>query len=179
MSRVALAPVAVAIAWFALPAWLWVSQFVLAALSDLYDGKLARRWGVVTERLRLADSVADTIYVLGVLVSLCVSHPEIVRQHAYGIGLLVALEAGRWLFDLLRFGRVASYHAISAKVFAASLVVAVIAIMGFGADHFLWPSIAFGVVSMLEGFAMSLVLPSWTHDVPHLGVALKLRAATA
>jgi phosphatidylglycerophosphate synthase len=180
LTRVTLAPVAVVAAWLEWSAWVWIAQFAVAALSDAFDGKLARRWGVATPRLRLADSVADTVYVLACLLSLWIAHPEIVRAHAYGIGLLVGLEAGRWLLDLGLFGRVASYHAISAKVFAASLVLTFVAIMGFGVGTpFLWISIALGVVSMLEGVAMSVVLPRWTHDVAHLGEALRLRSVVA
>jgi CDP-diacylglycerol--glycerol-3-phosphate 3-phosphatidyltransferase len=175
-SRLALAPVAVAIAWMGLPRWMWLLQFAAAALSDVYDGKLARRWGTVTPGLRQADSIVDTFYALGVGASFYVAEPQIWAAHQWGIILVIALEGARYPLDWYRFGRGASYHAKSARLFGASLVPATIAIMGFGyAGPLLWLSLTIGVLSELEGMAISMVLPRWTHDVAHLGVALEIR----
>jgi phosphatidylglycerophosphate synthase len=41
----------------------WLAILVLLALlSDVYDGILARRWGVETPALRVWDSIADTVF---------------------------------------------------------------------------------------------------------------------
>lgn len=174
--RVLLAPVAVALAWSDLPRWIWLLQGAVAALSDIYDGKLARRWGTVTPGLRQADSIADTIYALGVGASFFIGEPAIWAEHAPGIGLVILLEAARYPLDWARFGRGASYHAHSARAFGIALIPVTFLVMGFGyAGPFLWAALALGVWSELEGAAMSLVLPRWTHDVPHLGVAWAIR----
>jgi len=177
MSRILLAPVAIwlAIAHFSKP--VWMGQFAFAALSDWLDGKLARRWGSATPGLRQADSIADTVYVLAIAVSLWISHPAIMVAHRWGIGLVIALELLRYPLDWWRFGRGASYHALSAKLFGVSLLVAVSAIMVFDyAGPFLWIALLIGVVSELEGIVISLVLPRWTHDVNSIRMALALRA---
>ncbi len=178
VSRVLLAPVAVMIAASGLPRWTWLLVSALVALSDLYDGKLARRWGTVTPGLRQADSIADTIYALAVGVSFYIAEPAIWATHAWAIWLVIALEAARYPLDWVRFGRGASYHAQSARLFGASLIPATFLIMGFGyAGPFLWVALAIGVVSEVEGIAISLVLPRWTHDVRHVGVAWGIRKA--
>ncbi len=177
--RVALAPVAVAIAAADLPRAVWLAQGAAAALSDIYDGRLARRWGVVTPGLRQADSVADTIYALGVAASFWLAEPDILLSHLPWIGAILALEAARYPLDWARFGRGASYHALSARLFGVSLIVSTFAVMGFGVS---WPwlpiSLAIGLYSELEGVAISLVLPRWTHDVPSLRAALAIRRAS-
>jgi CDP-diacylglycerol--glycerol-3-phosphate 3-phosphatidyltransferase len=174
--RLALGPTAVLIAWAGLPRWLWLLQFVVAALSDVYDGKLARRWGTVTAGLRQADSIVDTVYTLGVGASMYLAEPLIWAEHQWAIALVIGLEGARYPLDWIRFGRGASYHAKSAKLFGLSLVPATIAVMGFGyAGPLLWLSLTIGVLSELEGMAISMVLPRWTHDVPHLGAALAIR----
>ena len=44
----------------------WLGAIVVVALvSDIYDGILARRWGGETAGLRMSDSVADTIFYHG------------------------------------------------------------------------------------------------------------------
>ena len=176
--RLVLAPVAVAIAWADLPRVIWLAQGAAAALSDIYDGKLARRWGTVTPGLRQADSVVDSIYAVGVGVSFLIAEPEIARAHAPAILLVLGLELARYPLDWLRFGRGASYHAWSARLFGITLIPATFFVMGFGwAGPLLWIALAIGVWSELEGVAISLVLPRWTHDVPHFGAALAIRRA--
>lgn len=176
--RLVLAPVAVWIAWADLPRWIWLFQGAIAALSDIYDGKLARRFGTVTPGLRQADSVVDTFYALGVGASFYIAEPEIARSHGWAIGLVIALEALRYPLDWARFGRGASYHAWSARLFGILLIPVTFLIMGFGyAGPFFWAALALGVVSELEGVAITLILPRWTHDVPHIGAALAIRRA--
>lgn len=176
-SRILLAPVAIWLAAARFPAALWMSQFTFAALSDWLDGKLARRWGTSTPGLRQADSIADMIYTLAIAISLWISHPDIMNAHRWGIGLVIALELLRYPLDWWRFGRGASYHALSAKLFGISLLVAVSVIMMFDyAGPFLWISLFIGVVSELEGALISLVLREWTHDVRSLKTALQMRA---
>lgn len=178
LTRVLLAPVAIWIAVAKLPAALWMVQFTIAALSDWFDGKLARRWGTVTPGLRQADSIADMIYAFAIAISLWFSHPEIIAEHRWGIALVIALELLRYPLDWWRFGRGASYHALSAKLFGFSLLVAVSMIVMF--DHagpFLWLALLLGVISEVEGILMSLVLPEWTHDVRSLKQACAIRAS--
>lgn len=174
--RVLLAPISILIIWSGLPHWLWIIQFVVAILSDIYDGKLARRWNVVTAGLRRADSIADTIYAFATLACCWMAEPEIIRNHLWGIGLIAGLELARTPMDWYLFGRNASYHAYSAKLFGLSLIPVGIMLMGFGdVSWYQWFALAIGLYSELEGIAISLVLPRWTHDVKHIGIALALR----
>jgi CDP-diacylglycerol--glycerol-3-phosphate 3-phosphatidyltransferase len=90
---------------------------------------------------------------------------------------VIALELLRDPLDWWRFGRGASYHALSAKLFGVSVLVAVSAIMVF--DHagpLLWIALFIGAVSELEGILISLILPRWTHDVKSVKMALELRS---
>lgn len=178
LSRIVLAPVAIWLAIAQVPKPIWMGQFACAALSDWLDGKLARRWGTATPGLRQADSIADTVYVLALAISLWISHEDIIYAHRWGIGLVIALELLRYPLDWWRFGRGASYHAWSAKLFGMSLVIAVSAIVLFDdAGPLLWISLFIGIVSEVEGIAISLVLPRWTHDVKSVKAALALRAS--
>jgi phosphatidylglycerophosphate synthase len=177
MLRILLAPIAIWIAAAHLPAALWMGQFILAVLSDWFDGKLARRWGTVTPGLRQADSIADMIYAFAIAISLWCSHLEIIFRHRWGIGLVIALELLRYPLDWWRFGRGASYHALSAKLFGCSLIVAVSSIVMFDyAGPVLWICLLMGIVSELESILISLTLLEWTHDVGSLKRAIRIRA---
>jgi CDP-diacylglycerol---glycerol-3-phosphate 3-phosphatidyltransferase len=63
----------------------------------------------------------------------------------------------------------------SAKAFGVALFLAFVGILGFGHTGWLVSlAIAVGIVSDLEGIAISLVLPAWHHDVPSIAHALRL-----
>jgi CDP-diacylglycerol--glycerol-3-phosphate 3-phosphatidyltransferase len=167
---------AISFAYYHLMGWPYVVLMLVAALSDYLDGVLARKWGVETASLRLWDSVADTIYFLGVLIGIWMSHPEVYAQYKLGIYSIVGLEILRYIVDLIKFKRGASYHAISAKIFGVCLLISIIAMMGWGIVYPLFGvTLVIGILSELEGLCMSFILDKWTYNVKHLGVALTLK----
>ena len=154
----------------------YILLLAVAAATDYYDGVLARKFKVETAAIRQWDSIADTIFFLGVLVGMWLAYPGVYAAYTWGIYCIIGLEILRYVIDFSKFGRGASYHALSAKTFGVSLLIATIAVMGFGlAAPFLPVALAIGIASELEGLAMSLVLRQWTYNVRHLGVAIKMR----
>jgi phosphatidylglycerophosphate synthase len=161
--------------------WVWpVGILVAAFLSDVFDGIIARRLGVATERLRLADSVVDIGFYLFVAAACLLAYPEVWRQHRTGILLVAGLEAGRWVFDLAKFGRIASYHMWSSKLWGILLFLGFGEVFARGGPGVLFTAaVVVGVVNEVEGLAASLILPWWRHDVPSAWHALALRRAGA
>ena len=122
----------------------------VAAATDYYDGVLARKLNVETASLRQWDSIADTIFFLGVLVGMWMAYPEIYAAYSWGIFSVIGFEVLRYIIDYARFGRGASYHSWSAKVFGVALLIATIAIMGFGTPMpFLSIALVLGIISEL------------------------------
>ena len=106
------------------------------------------------------------------------AYPFVIREYAWGIYSIMGRELLRYVFDFLKFKRGASYHAISAKLFGISLLIATIAIMGFGSPYpFMSVAMVMGIASELEGFIISCILPVWTYNVKHIGKAVKIRGA--
>ena len=147
-----------------------------AFLSDIFDGILARRIGVATERLRVADSWADGWFYVWIILAVCRTVPQII--HAFRIPLLavITLQLFSYSIDLIKYRRIASFHAYTAKAWGISLFVATIALLGFRTGGvYLWAVIWMGVLSNLDGIAIKSVLPEWRRDVPSFFHALKLR----
>jgi len=71
-ARAAAAPVILGIlmSGWSFAGWLAAVLFVLAALTDWWDGMLARRYGVESNMGRFMDPIADKILVLGAIVML-------------------------------------------------------------------------------------------------------------
>ena len=174
--RLLLAPVMLLLAWF----WPVPSAFgiclALAFFSDVFDGVLARRWGSVTPALRRFDSLVDTLFCLAALGAVWLRYPEVLQAAGLLLGALLALELLRYVVDLAKFGREASYHMWSAKLWAAALYLAFFMVLVAGQGG-LWVTAALvlGIVSDLEGLATSLVLTEWRHDLPSLLHAWRLR----
>jgi phosphatidylglycerophosphate synthase len=155
--------------------WLGVIV-VVALLSDIYDGVLARRWGRETPALRLWDSVADTIFYLGVVVALWLREPEVLRGNWKLFGVLFALECVRYVFDFWKFGKAASYHSYMAKAWGLLIAASVVGVFSFdGLRWLIVLALVWGIVVNVEGPAMSLMLPRWRNDVKTLGRAWEMR----
>jgi phosphatidylglycerophosphate synthase len=155
----------------------WLGAIMVAALlSDIYDGILARRWGGETAGLRLSDSVADTIFYLGVVGALWLREPEVLRGNWRWWAGLFAIEGVRYGFDFWKFGKAASYHSYMAKAWGLVIAVAVVGVLSFGGLRWLvWVALVFGIAVNAEGLVMSLMLPRWKNDVKTLARAWGLR----
>jgi CDP-diacylglycerol--glycerol-3-phosphate 3-phosphatidyltransferase len=55
-----------------------VFLFVLASLSDYYDGVLARRFGVRSRLGQYLDPLADKVLILGTFIALALEAPDLV-----------------------------------------------------------------------------------------------------
>lgn len=55
-----------------------VVLFVLASLSDYYDGVLARRFGVRSRLGQYLDPLADKVLILGTFIALAIEAPDLV-----------------------------------------------------------------------------------------------------
>ena len=50
---------------------------ILGALTDLFDGMLARKWNVVSEKGKKLDELADKVFSIGLLICLIFTHKNI------------------------------------------------------------------------------------------------------
>jgi CDP-diacylglycerol--glycerol-3-phosphate 3-phosphatidyltransferase len=149
---------------------------VAALLSDIFDGMLARRWGTDTAALRLLDSMADTVFYLGVAAALGIAQPDFWRSNESLLLAVLGLEACRFALDFAKFGKPASYHSYLAKTWG--LVLASAVVTTFATGHTSWPmrnALMLGVVQLTEGIVMSIIIPVWSRDVKTLGAAWKIR----
>ena len=174
--RALLAPVLVWLAlYFPVPG-LFGLGLVLALVSDFLDGVLARRWGVATTGLRRLDSIADSLFYAAALFAAWHLYPSVVRSHLPELVVLIALEVARYVFDLAKFGREASYHMWTSKLWGLLLFAGFFSLLALDV-----PGLAFtlaiyaGIVADLEGLAISIVLPEWRTDVPSFVHALRVR----
>jgi CDP-diacylglycerol--glycerol-3-phosphate 3-phosphatidyltransferase len=100
----------------------------------------------------------------------------VIRDHAFALLVLLLLEAARYAFDLRKFGKEASYHMWSSKLWGVALFAGFFALLVFGEERVAVPAaIWIGIVADVEGLAISLTLREWRTDVPTIWHARRLR----
>ena len=164
--RAILAPCLIGLAIKSASGWAFIACLTLGFLSDIYDGVLARRFGVATPALRRFDSITDDTFYLSATVAAWLIYPSVIRDNLTGLCALAVLGMTRTTCDLVKFGRTASYHMWSAKFWGITLFAAFVALLGFGNPLLVPLGVAAGIVADLEGLAGSMILHEWTHDLP-------------
>jgi phosphatidylglycerophosphate synthase len=149
--------------------------YVLAVLSDIFDGIIARRLGVSTVQLRQADSWADICLYLCVALSAWLVYPQIFSD--FKVPLLLATSAQICLYAIgwFKFRKFPSFHTYTAKIWGLTLLVATVRLFGFDDANFLWLAIGMCLINSIEEIAMTLILTEWRCDVLSIFAAIDLR----
>ena len=153
---------------------------VLATLSDLLDGIIARLLGVSTTNLRRADSIVDLIFWLSTLAALYLLRPAAITANAGVVAFVLGAEIVQQGMSVVRFGRLTATHARSASFMGACLLIGMTMLALGGNSAFAFWIIAFGTaVAALDGWAIVLLLPHWEADIPSAVDAWRLRQGLA
>jgi phosphatidylglycerophosphate synthase len=178
--RAALAPTMLAIALFGASRLQFGLCLVAGFLSDIFDGVLARRLNVASPALRRFDSAADTMFYLAALYSVWHVYPRVIGSRGAALTALATLEILRYAFDWLKFGREASYHMWSSKLWGIALFVAFFSLLACASDNAtVSAAVYLGLLADLEGLAISILLREWKTDVPTFVHALMQRRLSA
>jgi phosphatidylglycerophosphate synthase len=145
-------------------AFAWV--LIVAWLSDLADGWLARSFGWVSRLGAMLDSVADIALTLATLYGIWIFHNEVFVVHGWLIWLVFGLWVTVNAVALARYGRPASFHSRLAQVGMALFGVFVLTLFfyGFvGGIYYLCGAVC--LAAAVENLAMIYLLDDWTPDV--------------
>jgi phosphatidylglycerophosphate synthase len=174
--RALLAPVIVVLAVLYPKPTAFAICLIVALLSDIFDGVIARRLNVATPNLRRLDSIADSIFYVAAVFCAWYLYPEVITEHSAALAVLGALELIRYVFDFKKFGREASYHMWSSKLWGIALCAGFFSLLVFGQSGLaVTAAIYMGIFADIEGLAISVVLNQWRTDVPSLVHAYRLR----
>ena len=149
---------------------------LLATLSDIFDGIIARRLGISTVNLRKADSTVDLFFWLASMTALYFLRPDAVMRNIVIVFYAIAAEILEQLICWLRFHRMTATHARSAKFMGLCLLVGMIVLACYGSSVVAFWIIGIGItVSIFDGCAIVVLLPTWEADVPSAWEAWRLR----
>jgi len=168
--RLALIPVLWVLAWLQMP--LYVALGIIVALvSDVLDGVIARRLNQASEAGSRFDSLADNLLLPSSAIWLYILRPEVFREHPWLMSSALGLYALAILVGLVKFRRFANLHLYSSRI--ASVPLYIFLIHALLAQHYqpllLYIGMGMFIVSSTERL---LLLLSSADVTPHMGSVL-------
>src|SRR5208282_6670410 len=100
--RLLLGPIALACALAGVTRFVYLPILIAATLSDIFDGILARKFGVATPALRRYDSITDIIYYLFILAVAWILCKPVITRNWLLIALILFSEAACILVSYVR-----------------------------------------------------------------------------
>ncbi|MGJ1390016.1 CDP-alcohol phosphatidyltransferase family protein [Sphingobacterium spiritivorum] len=153
-----------------------ITLLTLGLFSDVFDGIIARRLQVSTERLRRLDSGVDQVFFILVAVSTYIHCPGFFHQNSTALIILIAAEAMTYIISFLKFKKEVATHSIGAKIWTLSLFATLVEVSIHCQSVVIFQvCLWLGLLTRLEIMAIILTLKNWTNDVPSLFHALQLR----
>ena len=139
----------------------------LGLISDIFDGIIARKKNISTEKLRRMDSQIDMLFWLSIGFSTWLLYPKLIADNAQFILPIIALEVICYAISFLKFKKETCTHAFLSKLWGISLLVAFTSMIGF--EHAGLPfaaAIFIGFLAYIDVILILLILPKWDHDIP-------------
>jgi len=140
---------------------------LVAALSDVLDGWLARRFGWTSRLGAFLDSLADISLVVVTLYAIWVLHPHVYLVHGMVVWAVVSVWLVVHVAALVRYQRLASFHTRLTRIGILLFVVFVMLLFFYGFSGWLYyPAGLICLFGGVESLVMIALLPQWRPDIP-------------
>lgn len=176
--RFILAPVILSLSYFIgeKSRFLILGLMYFGLLTDIFDGIIARKAGVSTEKLRRLDSQTDMVFWLSLGFAAYFLNPDLIKDEWIGVVIILGMEVLCYIVSWLKFGKETCTHAFLSKMWGLSLLVAFTYLIGFqqaGWSFYLF--VILGFIAHIDVIMIILILPKWQYDVPSSYHAWKIR----
>ena len=172
IGRIALAPVLLLLAWRG-DAHAFLAGLIVALVSDIVDGQIARRLGHATPLGAKLDSWADFAIYATVPFAVVWLLPDFVARRRTELFVTIASYLVPVALGFAKFRALTSYHTLLARVAAYLMGAAAVVLFAHGPDAPFLVALAVLVVAELEEIAITLVLPSPRSNIHSLARVLR------
>lgn len=148
----------------------------IGLLTDIFDGIIARKLNISTQKLRRLDSTIDLLFFTLVAFSSSILCPDFFKSNSTQLIILIGFEVLTYVVSFLKFKKEIATHTIGAKIWTLVLFSTLIQIIAQCQSDILFTiCVWLGVLTRIEIIAIILILKNWTNDVPSFYQALQLR----
>ena len=152
-----------------------VILMAIALLTDIFDGIIARKLNVSSEKLRIWDSNVDLFFWLASIVSIFFLNFNFVWENSIWIGSVILLELLSYLISLIKFKKTIATHSILAKFWTITLLLFLIDLcLNRSSQIPFFICVGLGIISRIEILLIIFNLKKWTTDVPSIFVVKKI-----
>jgi len=152
-----------------------VILMTLGLITDIFDGIIARKLNVSTEKLRIWDSNVDQFFWLVVIGSIFYLNIDFIKENIFWIVIIILLEILSYIISFGKFKKSIATHSILAKIWTLSLLGFLIDLAINSSSFFPFTiCISLGILSRIEIILIILKLKKWTTDVPSILSVTKL-----
>lgn len=156
--------------------FLILALMFIGLLTDIFDGIIARKVGVSSEKLRRLDSQVDLVFWLSLGLATYFLNTELIKTHWQSIALIFIMEVLCYIISILKFGKETCTHAFLSKMWGLSLLIAFTYLIGFQQAGWAFHlTIILGIISHIDVILIILILPKWQYDVPSCYHAWQIR----
>jgi len=153
-----------------------ISLIVLGVLTDIFDGIIARRLNISTQKLRRLDSSIDQVFWICTLIGTSLLCPDFFKVNSIKMIALISAEVLIYIISYVKFKKEVATHAILSKIWTLTLMGVLIQIVLTCNSNFLFNLCFYlGIISRVEIMGILLILKRWTNDVPSIYHAVLLR----
>lgn len=153
-----------------------ISLLSIGLLTDIFDGIIARKLNISSEKLRRLDSSIDQIFFISVAVATYIQCPDFFKNNFIKLAILTGAEVMIYLVSYLKFKKEIATHSIGAKIWTIILFATLIEIIIHCESVVLFELCLWvGLITRLEILAIVFTLKKWANDVPTIYHAVKLR----
>lgn len=132
--------------------------YIVTALTDTFDGLIARRYHLETELGALLDSIADHIFYVVIVVALFfLIRPEDLPVAVAVVAVIVVFRGANVILCRIKFHRIGFIHSIANKVTGFLLMASTPFFVFFGCMP-VWAMVFFAVLSTLAALDETVIL---------------------
>ena len=125
----------------------------IAALSDVYDGEIARKLGSVTPALRRTDGLVDLFFLTSTITLFILYHSPIGIAEYAAIAFMFLLSVAGHVIAMIRFKRSAAVHSKLMKLYAVFVYVGFFfAWISGSLSPWIFIALAMGLIAEAERF---------------------------
>lgn len=153
LSRIVLLPV-LYLLFFLERITVFLVLYMLAGMTDMADGLIARRMGLVTRTGQFLDSVADIAFNFSTALFLVWRIPRISQEHVVLLAVLLMLGIVYLVLTAVKFGR---FHFLHTNLFrAAGVAIYVLFVISFFVEPIFLSRIV--ILLLIFSFAESILI---------------------